>query len=281
MTAQMRISQIRACVHNTTSIISGIQIKLTDSLTNATALLQPIGSMSDKNSACGNIEIDIRNDFLRNVTIGYNSSGVYGFQFETYLQGTYSVGLKVSSPSLNRQLWWLTLNNKKPIYAFVGFAGWHQPCQIETGQRINALQIIAMDINCTTVLSQQGNYIYKDTCNRIETSTSLSNATTVIQDSPTIKDDVINNQTSTTTETNSTTSDTLEPETNPDTKSVTEPVTETIKVTQIEQQVKKKLPLIPIAAGAGGGILVLISAVVLICVLKRKKQAINIIVKLD
>jgi hypothetical protein len=137
-----------------------------------------------------------------------------------------------------------------------------------------------MDLNCTTMLSQQGNYTYKDTCNK-EIETATGNATTVIYDSPTIKDVVISNQTSSTTETNSTTTDTFEPETKLDTKAVTEPVTETIKLTQIEQKAPKKLPLIPIAAGAGGGVLVLISTVVLICVLKRKKQAINIIVKLD
>ncbi len=96
-----------------------------------------------------------------------------------------------------------------------------------------------MDINCTTVLSQQGNYIYKDkdTCKKgIETATgSQINATIVIEDNPSKKDFVISNQTSSDTNTNTTTADTLEPETKSDTKFVTEPVSETIKVTQIEQ----------------------------------------------
>ena len=34
MTVKMRISQIRVCVHNTTSIITGMQIKLSDSFSN-------------------------------------------------------------------------------------------------------------------------------------------------------------------------------------------------------------------------------------------------------
>jgi len=89
-----------------------------------------------------------------------------------------------------------------------------------------------MDINCTTVLSQQGNYIYKakDTCKKgIETSTG--NSTIVIKDSPSNKDFLISNQNSYETDTKKTTTDTLEP----DTKFVAEPITETIKVTQIEQ----------------------------------------------
>ena len=89
-----------------------------------------------------------------------------------------------------------------------------------------------MDINCTTVLSQQGNYIYKDKdiCKKgIETATG--NSTIVIEDSPSNKDFLISNQTSSDTYTNTTTTDTLEP----DTKFVTEPITETIKVTQIER----------------------------------------------
>jgi hypothetical protein len=92
-----------------------------------------------------------------------------------------------------------------------------------------------MDLNnCGTVLSQQGNYTYKDTCNRgIETATG--NATIIIEDSSSNKEVVISNQTNSDTDANSTTTDTLEPETKPDTKSVTEPVTDTVKVNQIEQ----------------------------------------------
>jgi hypothetical protein len=93
-----------------------------------------------------------------------------------------------------------------------------------------------MDINCTTVLSQQGNYIYKDkdTCKKgIETATV--NATIDIEDRPSNKDFVISNQTSSDINTNTSTTDTLEPETKSDIKFVTEPVSETIKVTQIEQ----------------------------------------------
>lgn len=71
-----------------------------------------------------------------------------------------------------------------------------------------------MDINCKTVLSQEGNYIYKDkeTCKKgIETATG--NATIFFEDSPSNKDFLISNQTSSDTDTNTTTTDNLELET--------------------------------------------------------------------
>lgn len=95
--------------------------------------------MVDQNATCGNILIDYRNDFVRNISIAYNSSGVYGFLFETYLNKTYGVGQKVTSPTLAKQLWGLNIYEDKPQYTFVGFAGYHYPCALDIPQRISSL----------------------------------------------------------------------------------------------------------------------------------------------
>ena len=45
--------------------------------------LDPIGTLQDINSVCDVFSIDTSSDYLKDLTIGYNETGIYGISFLT------------------------------------------------------------------------------------------------------------------------------------------------------------------------------------------------------
>lgn len=77
-----------------------MQLTLTDTETKAVSKLQPIGQLNNTNTSCSRFDIDTTSDYLRIVRIGYNATGVYGVELQTYQNKTGVYGLNVKDATL-------------------------------------------------------------------------------------------------------------------------------------------------------------------------------------
>jgi hypothetical protein len=100
MTVESRVSRVSVCTRVKTQTLQGIQLTLTDIKTDLVTKLQPIGLLNDTNTSCNWFDIDTSSDYLRIVRIGYNSTGVFGIELQTYQNKTGVYGLSVKDPTL-------------------------------------------------------------------------------------------------------------------------------------------------------------------------------------
>lgn len=86
--------------------------------------LDPVG-FYDPSIECSKISIDPKTDFLQFVRIAYNTTGVFGLTFDTFLGKTYSYGPTLTDKSLKVFQTGLKLENGVIKNVFVGFQGTH------------------------------------------------------------------------------------------------------------------------------------------------------------
>ena len=76
--------------------------------------LDPIGTLQDINSVCDVFSIDTSSDYLKDLIIGYNETGIYGISFLTYQNQKAAFGRRITDSSLLSQLWGITIYEDGP-----------------------------------------------------------------------------------------------------------------------------------------------------------------------
>lgn len=148
-TADMEISSALICSNEKTGIINGFQFTLKDSKTNVEKKLSKVGVSDDPDSTCKIFSIDIANNYLVNLGIGYDqSNGIRGLELATFNQKMAKFGSEITNSSLTSVSIGLEYDGTDPTKMIVGFKGTHQPTGSESGNRITSLSVILMDLRC-------------------------------------------------------------------------------------------------------------------------------------
>jgi hypothetical protein len=180
-TVDMRVSKVTVCTDKSTPILQGLQLYMTDVKEQFTIPMNPAGLVGDPSSKCESFSVDTSTEYLKNIEIWYNSTAVYSIALSTSKNRTATYG--PVTPDLMRQLWSITENSNGPNYAVVGLAGFQKTSQKPA---IASLQIIVMNLNCTSTYIRVPNL----TTTPVEPLQALpqeqSNNTIVIQPSATI-----------------------------------------------------------------------------------------------
>lgn len=101
-----------------------MQWTLRDYVTKEALNTTQIGSLTEASKNCTTFGFNVTTDFLRNIIVGYNSTGVYGIQLETGNNLTYASGLRINDKSLKNVTFRITIDqNGVRSQVFVGFDG--------------------------------------------------------------------------------------------------------------------------------------------------------------
>jgi hypothetical protein len=117
----MLISKAFVCTDSKSGTIHGLQMSLTSPKTGTTTKLSAIGASDDLATTCYVFEVDVKNDFLLSVKIGYNSTGIYALQFTTFLNRSAAFGQDMNNALLSKT--GLTLRTEGPKFEIMGFMG--------------------------------------------------------------------------------------------------------------------------------------------------------------
>lgn len=94
---------------------------MTDTVKGTKLPMNQIGSANITGGTCSTDVIDFKTDQLLFIKVGYNSTGVYGLEFQTFTGKVFVHGTSVTDKTLSLQTNSLTLVNATISNAFVGF----------------------------------------------------------------------------------------------------------------------------------------------------------------